>query len=295
MPIAQSTQPPKPKKPPKPPKPPEGQAGRAGRSTGAPTYEPPEVVKAPKGQAGRAGKAGGDVSTGTSGGGGRGDVNVLKPDKSGGSLSAPRGSKDTKGMTPRKAKELTVASKKSSARTTANAIKGTGSFSGGTRKSGGSQQNKDPKTLGNAVTGTSSYTGGSARKGGTIAKGGGGGGGGGGGEGGSVIVKGASAVAAAPRLKSDGGSNYSGGRPPSDANIGDRPGAGFPDVKTFSGSPAFFDSSGGAGEGGGQTGGATNPLTAGGAVDEQTKGQTLEDILHGAKKKGRIKRERGTE
>jgi hypothetical protein len=284
MPIAQSTQPPKPKKPPKPPKPPEGQAGRAGRSTGAPTYEPPEVVKAPKGQAGRAGKAGGDVSAGTSGGGGRGDVNVLKPDKSGGSLSAPRGAKDVQGMTPRKAKELTTSSKLSSAKTTANAIKGTGSFKTGGTRTTKSGDGGGGGGGGGTSTVTKKSSGGSAL-----------GGGGGGGEGGSVIVKGASAVAAAPRLKSDGGSNYSGGRPPSDANIGDRPGAGFPDVKTFSGSPAFFDSSGGAGEGGGQTGGATNPLTAGGAVDEQTKGQTLEDILHGAKKKGRIKRERGTE
>jgi hypothetical protein len=267
--------PPKPKKPPKPVtykapekttnvstektvkvkviQPPKGQAGRAGKSTGASTYDAPDkVIQPPKGQAGRAGKAGGDVSAGTSGGGGRGDVNVLKPDKSGGSLSAPRGSKDTQGMTPRKAKDLTVASKKSSAKTTANAIKGTGSFSGGTRKSGG---------------GTSTVT---KKSSGGSALGGGGG------------------------TSSKGGSTFDGSRPPTSDSNPDRP-TSFGILKDFTGSPAFFDVGGASTGGGGQTGGSTNPLTAGSAVEEQTKGQTLEDILHGAKRKGRIRRERGTE
>lgn len=77
------------------------------------------------------------------------------------------------------------------------------------------------------------------------------------------------------------------------SGVGTRVGGGFQGLVggNSPGAPAFFDSGGGGG-GGGESGG--NPLNAG-VSQEALKDQDLESILHGAKKRGRIKYTRGTE
>jgi hypothetical protein len=169
------------------------------------------------------------------------------------------------------------------------------------KMSGGTQleQNATPKTKGNAVTGTSSYTGGSASKGGTIAKGGGGGGGGGFDSGGSRFGNygspwtGAGSLSSGVSKSDDSGQRstfdglFSGTSEGDDGsyNIGDN----------YRRPPASFDVGGAAGQAGGQTGGSTNPLASNSSVTEQTKGQTLEDVVSGNKKGRRLKRERQSE
>jgi hypothetical protein len=61
-------------------------------------------------------------------------------------------------------------------------------------------------------------------------------------------------------------------------------GAGLGDYRP---PPAYFD-------GGGQSGGATNPL-ASGSADRALETQDMDSILHGAKRKGRVRLQRGTE
>lgn len=87
-------------------------------------------------------------------------------------------------------------------------------------------------------------------------------------------------------IKSSGGSTFDGSKPGLDAIRNDyTAGAGGRQPPNFEG--------GAAGAGGGQTGGATNPLAAG--VGEALAGYSLDEVLHGAKRKGRIRRTRGTE
>lgn len=91
-----------------------------------------------------------------------------------------------------------------------------------------------------------------------------------------------------------GGGRTGGGtqadRPPSTIRPSDRVGGGFPEYGGgYRGTPAFFDT-GGAGGGGGGAEGA-NPLAGGSSFT----GESLDEVLHGAKKKGRVKRARKSE
>jgi hypothetical protein len=171
----------------------------------------------------------------------------------------------------------------------------------------GSVKYKDGKPVsGKTAAGTSVSVGGAKKSGGggsTVTRSGGGGGGGGGGSdsGRSTFTTAGwsnPGVGDAPTAPGPHIGSYNTPRIDDEfsksVDLAGRPGGGFND---FPFAPAYFDGTGGAagGEGGGQTGGATNPLAAGGAVDEATKGQTLEDIVHGAKRKGRVKRERASE
>lgn len=117
----------------------------------------------------------------------------------------------------------------------------------------------------------------------------------------SQVTRGGSSFgdAKAPRTASydgvprRGGTEYGGGRiggtNPITISEG-RIGGGFKEFGSgYRPPPAYFDT--GAGGGGGVGGGAANPL-AGGA---NFGGESLEEVLHGAKKKGRVKRARRTE
>jgi hypothetical protein len=94
-----------------------------------------------------------------------------------------------------------------------------------------------------------------------------------------------------------GGSRFSGGskadepptvsRPPTAIDRSSRTGGGN---ATPGGAPAFFDSGGSAG--GGAGGG--NPLTSGSASSAVGSGD-LDRVLHGGKRKGRVRKTRGTE
>lgn len=93
------------------------------------------------------------------------------------------------------------------------------------------------------------------------------------------------------------GGTYRGGssfdypnKPPVRVDRNDRVG---PTPVTAENPPAYFDRGGNReGGAGGGTGGATNPLNAG---SDNLKGKDLEGILHGAKRRGRVRLARGTE
>lgn len=77
---------------------------------------------------------------------------------------------------------------------------------------------------------------------------------------------------------------------PTSSLDGGRVGGGFPELGTgYRPPPAYFDT-GAAGGGGGGAEGA-NPLAGGSSFTNES----LDEVLHGGKKKGRIKRARGSE
>jgi hypothetical protein len=138
-------------------------------------------------------------------------------------------------------------------------------------------------------------------------KAGGGGGGGGGGKtvtrGGSVFTGGTSGGTSRTNrtggvTRDGGGGSRTGGDRLGVPSTGDhvgaaRVGGGFGGLRggNSPGAPAFFDG-GSAGGGGGTTG--ANPLAAG-ISNEDVRKMDMEDVLHGAKRKGRVRHERGTE
>lgn len=86
----------------------------------------------------------------------------------------------------------------------------------------------------------------------------------------------------------DGGKTSFG--PPVGADPGARIGGGFKEFGTgYRGTPAFFDTGGGGG--GGLSSGA-NPLAG---SSSSFSNESLDEVLHGNKKKGRVKRARRTE
>ena len=80
-------------------------------------------------------------------------------------------------------------------------------------------------------------------------------------------------------------------RPPTNVGGGTRVGGGFGKGDLGRPAPAFFD--GGSAGGGGGTAGA-NPLSAG-VTNADVRKLDMEDVLHGGKRKGRVRHTRGTE